>query len=177
MNLRSAYACAVHRSKRLVLALALITSACGETQPELREWQPSDHHTANAASPSDRRAAPPEDSAEDPEQTEIRAATALFQTMCASCHGASGRGDGPGRPPAASIADFSATSFQSSRSDDDLASIIRDGRGGFMPAFGDQLSPTGVLALVRHVRRLGTPAAASGAPEPISPGAEVEEAE
>lgn len=140
-------------SKRLLLALALGMSACGEPQPELREWQPSDHRGPSAAS-DDTRAAPPEDAT--PLQTEIRAATALFGSMCASCHGPTGRGDGEGRPPVAPIADFTTDDFQSSRSDDDIARAIRDGRGGFMPSFGDRLNSAGVQALVRHVRRLGS---------------------
>jgi hypothetical protein len=55
----------------------------------------------------------------------------------------------------APIADFTDVSFQSARTDDDIAQVIREGRGGFMPAFGDRLSPAGVAALVRHVRRFG----------------------
>ena len=102
----------------------------------------------------DRTGAPDEIDA-DPAATEARAATALFGSMCAQCHGQSGAGDGAGRPPVAQIPDFRDTAFQSARTDEQLAEVIANGRGGFMPAFGARLSPEGVAALVRHVRRLG----------------------
>lgn len=157
-----AYSCAVQLSPRALTALAIALTACGEPQPELREWQPSDHGQPSAADPAatDRAVAPPEDSS--PEQTEIRAATALFRSMCASCHGEAGRGDGPGRPPVAEVADLSTREWQESRTDQQIAEVVREGRGGFMPAFGDRLSPAGVDALVRHIRRLG--GAATDAP-------------
>ena len=36
-----------------------------------------------------------------------------------------------------------------------LAQVIVEGRGGFMPAFGEQLPATGVAAIVRHLRSFG----------------------
>ncbi len=86
----------------------------------------------------------------DPNQ---RAAAALWEMRCASCHGNSGRGDGAARPPGAALPDLTQPAYQASRSDDQLHSVIKSGRG-MMPAFGDQLSDVGITALVEHVRSL-----------------------
>jgi mono/diheme cytochrome c family protein len=145
----------VHLRRALLLALALV--GCGEPQRELREWQASDHQAPAAPQAGDARAAPPEaDGSEEvaPEEMERRAATALFGSLCASCHGAGGRGDGPERPPVASVPDLSSPEWQDAHTDQEIAAAIRDGRGAFMPAFGDRLRPAGIEALARHVRRL-----------------------
>lgn len=72
--------------------------------------------------------------------------------MCASCHGREGLGNGPSAPGV--LANFQDPEWQRSRSDADIASVIRLGRG-MMPAFGEQIVPAGIEALVGHVRRLG----------------------
>jgi mono/diheme cytochrome c family protein len=150
-----AYAWRVQLHPRALVVLAIALTACGEPAPELREWRPSDHQQPAAGEPAAAggAVAPPEE--QSPEQTEIRAASALFSSMCASCHGQLGRGDGPGRPPVAEVADLTTAEWQDARTDEQIAEVIREGRGGFMPGFGDRLSPAGVDALVRHVRRLG----------------------
>lgn len=154
--------------------LIALAGCGGRGDRELREWRPEDHQPpAGGASAEGDRAAPPpetEGADADPAATEVRAATALFRAMCASCHGAEGRGDGPGRPPVAQIPSLAAAEWQASRSDEEIAAAIREGRGGFMPAFGDRLSAEGVAALVRHVRRLG-PGSASGSGAATESGA------
>ena len=66
-----------------------------------------------------------------------RAAEALFNVSCASCHGRDGRGQGERRPPGAAVPDFTQAAFQAQRSDAQLGEVIRTGRG-LMPAFGKQ---------------------------------------
>jgi mono/diheme cytochrome c family protein len=159
-----------------IAAAAGILMACGgdERTGELREWRPSDHQQPSTAAPStaapstDDRVAPAEDT-RDPAETERRAVIALFASMCASCHGESGRGDGPGRPPVAQMSDLTTATWQSGRTDEQIAEVIVEGRG-MMPGFGEQLSAQGIAALVRHVRRLGAAPAAAPAPPP-APGA------
>jgi len=137
---------------RLVLASVLLAACSGSDARETRTWTPADHQPPEGES-SDRTGAPDEDG--DPAMTEARAAAALFNAMCAQCHGMDGRGDGPGRPPVAQVPDFRDATFQSGQSDEQIAQVISEGRGGFMPGFGDRISPEGIGALVRHVRRLG----------------------
>ena len=138
---------------RTALALVVLSlAACAEPR-DLREWTPADHQQEAVA--DDTRGAAPDEA--DPVATEIRAATSLFGSLCAQCHGPGGAGDGPGRPPVATVPDFGDAAFQASRTDEQLAAAVRDGRAGFMPAFADRLSPEGVAALVRHVRRFAAP--------------------
>jgi mono/diheme cytochrome c family protein len=119
-----------------------------EGRRELREWQPTDHQPPPEVVPEGQGQAAEEEG--DPNQ---RAAAALWGMRCASCHGASGQGDGAGRPPGAALPDMTQAAYQSSRSDDQLHAVIKNGRG-MMPAFGDQLSDVGITALVEHVRSL-----------------------
>lgn len=84
----------------------------------------------------------------------------VYRARCAACHGEQGRGDGMvGRylkPPARNFAD---AGFLRTRSDADLATVIRQGgvaRGlsAAMPAHGD-LPERDILGLVACVRQLG----------------------
>lgn len=156
------------RRPALALAALIALASCGGDDTRgLREWTPADHQPPEGET-SDRSGAPDEVDA-DPAVTEARAATALFGSLCASCHGDDGNGQGPGRPPVAQVPDFRDSTWQSSRDDAQLAASIVDGRGGFMPAFGTRLSPEGVAALVRHVRRLGGVLAAPAPADATAP--------
>lgn len=137
------------RALRAAPFLLLALAGCGQPERELREWQPSDHQLPEGYQEADSAEAPPADPA-----------AALYGTFCAQCHGASGRGDGPGRPPMARMPSFTDPAFHAARTDEQLAGVITNGLGGFMPAFGDRVSPEGVAALVRHVRGFGGGAAA-----------------
>ena len=146
--------------------LVVFAAACGGDPPPKREWTPADH--GQPANPDESmiatdRVVPGEDPA-------ARAARALWTATCAGCHGRDGRGQGESRPPGAQIADFTGKEWQASRSDDALALAIHEGRG-MMPAFGKQINPQGIDALVRHVRRFGEPPAeAAGAEAAAQPG-------
>jgi mono/diheme cytochrome c family protein len=102
-----------------------------------------------------------------PATPEGRAATpttpdgpALYARLCASCHGTSGKGDGPNalnlplKPAVHSSGDA-----MSARPDDSLFDTIASGgavmnRSPRMPAFGATLSAAEIRALVRHIRTL-----------------------
>jgi mono/diheme cytochrome c family protein len=84
----------------------------------------------------------------------------LYARLCASCHGADGKGDGantsnlPVKPAAHSSSDA-----MSARPDDSLFDTIASGgavmnRSPRMPAFGATLSAPEIRALVRHIRTL-----------------------
>lgn len=78
----------------------------------------------------------------------------VYQTYCANCHGASGKGDGPvGKilvPPAA---DLTATT---NKPDEELLKSIRDGRPGTaMPSWKNDLSQQDILNVLAYVRSLG----------------------
>ncbi|HUY33530.1 MAG TPA: cytochrome c [Pirellulales bacterium] len=79
---------------------------------------------------------------------EKSAAAGLFNRYCIRCHGVDGRGvwDIPGIP------NFTNVRWQASRSDDQLARAIMQGRGAVMPTFRGALALEEAWALARHVR-------------------------
>lgn len=98
---------------------------------------------------------------------------ALYEAHCAVCHGAGGKGDGPGakvvRQP---MRDFSDPAAMRGLDDPFLAEMIQKGSSQFgrsnaMPAWGMKLSDEEIRALVVYIRSLAarTPPAASGRKE------------
>lgn len=86
--------------------------------------------------------------------------SALYVKWCASCHGATGRGDGANaaRLPIAPAKHADATAM-AKRSDDALYDVIAVGgmpygRSARMPAFGETLSPAEIRTLVAQIRAL-----------------------
>lgn len=83
-------------------------------------------------------------------------APVLFAQACAKCHGSDGRGglamaaNGP-RP-----IDLTSSEWQHARSDQELATAIRTGRGA-MPPFADVLTAREIDVLASYVRRLKRP--------------------
>lgn len=145
----------------IAIASAIVIAACDSSKP-LREWTPDDH--GQPQRPDMERV--PSATESEPESIDpaLRAARALFNAACATCHGREGGGGGPNLPPGVAVPNFGDRAWQSARSDEELAKVIREGRNT-MPAFGEQLRAEGVDALVAYVRSLGaaaqpTPAAA-----------------
>ncbi|MCG8553941.1 MAG: cytochrome c [Proteobacteria bacterium] len=138
----------------------VLLGACGEPATPLREWTPEDHGQPSVPDP--RRVASP--SSDEPAQGgEARAVVALWNVSCAGCHGRQGDGRGEARPKGAELADFRTSGWQRARSDEQLAQVIRSGRG-LMPAFGDRLNARGIAALVSHIRSLGRAGETAAAP-------------
>jgi mono/diheme cytochrome c family protein len=85
-------------------------------------------------------------------------AAGQYQAVCATCHGATGAGDGPG---AAALdpkpSNFGDPSFWAERSDEDLVKVIREGgvavgKSPLMPAWGalfDQAKAEAILAYIK----------------------------
>ena len=76
--------------------------------------------------------------------------------ICAGCHGADAKGSSSRHTP-----DFTDAEWQHSHSDAQLAGAITNGTDGGMPAFGQQLTPEQVDALVHcMIRGFAQPAPA-----------------
>ncbi|MET0342299.1 MAG: cytochrome c [Polyangiales bacterium] len=133
------------------IAMSFSLGAC-EGRRALREWQPSDHQPPPTVAPEGQGTG----SEDDEGSANARAAQTLWAARCATCHGAEGRGDGPGKPPGTSMPDLSSAAYQSTRSNVELHTVIKAGRG-MMPAFGTQLTDVGIEELVKHVRTLAKP--------------------
>ena len=84
----------------------------------------------------------------------------LYGKWCASCHGPTGKGDGPNASNLpVKPAQHSARDAMSARPDDSLFDTIASGgavmnRSPRMPAFGGTLTSSEIRALVRHIRTL-----------------------
>lgn len=86
----------------------------------------------------------------------------LYQSTCASCHGATGKGDGPAagalRPPPR---DHTDRAYMRTLSDKDIADIIKMGgaiKGKPQMPSHPQFNDEQLRALVAYVRSLGQPA-------------------
>jgi hypothetical protein len=84
-----------------------------------------------------------------PEQERVAIAS-RYNRYCIRCHGVDGRGvwDMPGVP------DFTNLRWQMSRSDDQIARIIIEGRGAVMPTFRGTLTLEEAWAMARYLRTL-----------------------
>jgi mono/diheme cytochrome c family protein len=80
----------------------------------------------------------------------------LYEKNCVSCHGASGKGDGPAskmlKPPAADFA-----TVLKGKADADIAKIIKDGgkaigKSALMPAFASKLTDEQIKGVVELVK-------------------------
>jgi mono/diheme cytochrome c family protein len=87
-------------------------------------------------------------------------AAPLFKDLCSACHGANGKGDGPGaavlHPKPVDFTNCKSMSFQS---DESLFIIIKGGgqiagRSPVMPSFGSSLSDRQIHELVAYIRSL-----------------------
>ncbi|MFQ5703216.1 MAG: c-type cytochrome [Gemmatimonadales bacterium] len=79
-----------------------------------------------------------------------------FSKYCVACHGKSGKGNGPVasalNPKPRNLVD---PQFQAARTDEQLAKDIAEGKNT-MPAFGKQLTPAEVQALVAYIRSMSS---------------------
>jgi cbb3-type cytochrome c oxidase subunit III len=73
----------------------------------------------------------------------------LFQSNCASCHGNSGKGDGP--ESTANLPDFSEQELMAGKSDEELFTAVSNGVSPDMPAFTEQLTEDERWALASYI--------------------------
>jgi cytochrome c553 len=146
----------------LIALFALASCGKGEEPPPPTSGSPTAKPESGPHRPIDRSRA------EHPEQQ----AKAMFATVCATCHGMNGKGDGPA---AASLKprprDYTDPKWQASVSDEQIKQTILLGGQGvgkspMMPAQPQLKSQPQVLdALVKIIRAFGkTAPAPAGAP-------------
>jgi mono/diheme cytochrome c family protein len=82
----------------------------------------------------------------------------VYSEKCALCHGAGGKGDGPGGAALnPKPRDHTDGGYMNGRTNEELLAIIKDGKGA-MPAWGTTLSAEEMNAVLKHVRSLAVPA-------------------
>ncbi len=145
----------MHPAARMIrfatIFLFILAAACSEKKSE-----PSPEPAPETAPTPQAAPTPP------PAQTPVEEAQATFKTLCSSCHGTSGTGDGP----AAAALDpkprnYTDKAWQASVTDDQIKAIILGGgasvgKSPLMPAspqFKDK--PEVVAELVKIVRSFG----------------------
>jgi cytochrome c oxidase cbb3-type subunit 3 len=75
---------------------------------------------------------------------------ALFKQKCSMCHGPDGKGFAALKTP-----DFTDPKWQASKTDEEIANTIKNGKQGtMMQAFGKQLKDEEIDALVKQIRSL-----------------------
>lgn len=91
-----------------------------------------------------------------PSDASIAAGQKLFERYCASCHGATGKGDGP-RGAGLQVADLTDAQWKHGETDGEIFTVIRDGARPGMRKFGHILKPEQMWSLVNYVRTLQKP--------------------
>jgi mono/diheme cytochrome c family protein len=92
-----------------------------------------------------------------------KAGKAKYDSLCASCHGASGKGDGPAAPSLnPKPQDHTNGKHMNSLADKDLVDIIKGGGAGvkkspLMPPWGGALKDEDISNLVAYIRSLARP--------------------
>lgn len=93
---------------------------------------------------------------ESAKAADLKAGQTKFQTLCATCHGASGKGDGPA---AAGLNPKPKNLSVTKRTDAELKKIIKEGGAAnglspLMPPWGPSLSEQDVTNLIAYIRSL-----------------------
>jgi mono/diheme cytochrome c family protein len=105
-----------------------------------------------------------------PEAASPQDGSAIFETHCTTCHGPTGKGDGPGaKVIRQKMTDFSDPAAMRQVNDRFLFEIIQKGgsqfgRSNAMPAWGMKLTDEQIRAVVAYIRSLASehPPASSG---------------
>jgi len=134
-------------TRHIILSLLLLAACDRPPSVELKEWTPADHDGEQKGIQTGAQGAQVRgDAGGTPTLVEV-----AWRQQCATCHGQSGKGDGP-QGPMFKAADLSREEWQSKTKDEDIVSVIQNGKGR-MPKFdlpADVVS--GLVARVRSFR-------------------------
>jgi cytochrome c oxidase cbb3-type subunit 3 len=121
----------------------------------LQEWTPADHHSTDddrlkAAPGAQPKSGPAQRG--NPTDNVAELVDLTWRQQCATCHGRSGRGDGP-TGPMVKAPDLTDDQWQTSVTDADIAALIKNGKNK-MPKF-DLPDPVvaGLVARIRSLRQ------------------------
>lgn len=135
---------------RILFVLVLFAAACQPDRGEVREWTAADHDGTENLGMNRGQERPPAAK----EDTAAALAETIWRKNCATCHGATGRGDGP-QGPMVGAKDLTADDWLGKVSDDEIVTSIKNGKNR-MPAFPDLPEPV-LTGLVKRIRGKGQP--------------------
>jgi mono/diheme cytochrome c family protein len=137
------------RSQLAVLVGAVALAALTINVAAQAQHEAGEHHHAEAAAVKNPVKATPES---------IGAGKKLYDTQCATCHGAAGKGDGK---MAASIpdpkpSDLTDASWKHGSTDGEIFTLIRDGsKGTGMRGYASRMKTEDIWNVVNYLRTLG----------------------
>ncbi|HEU4539046.1 MAG TPA: cytochrome c [Polyangiaceae bacterium] len=139
-----------------LFALAASVTGC-QASGDVREWKASDHeqpeHAPPERQPQGRRqgspAQVPAQASANPDATATLVELA-WKSNCFTCHGPEGKGNGP-TGPLVKASDLTRPDWQAATSDEQIAAVIRAGKGK-MPKF--DLPPDIVVGITKRIRAL-----------------------
>ena len=142
------------RGGLVALVLASVPAIAGcERAPSadgLKEWTPTDHDRAEEMGRPANGQQPQAEARGDGGGGNPNALIEVaWSQNCALCHGVVGRGDGP-NGPMVKASDLTRESWQATVKDDEIAAVIKNGKGR-MPKF-EQLPDSTVRGLVGRIR-------------------------
>lgn len=149
------------RSASAVTLLTSVVAAATWTfsVTALEPAQTAKPSTSHPAGPHKHPDAAKEKNPVKPAPASVAAGKTLFDANCASCHGATGKGDGKMvsmmTPPKPLPADFTDGTWLHGGTDGEIFTIIRDGvRGTGMRGFASRMKPDDMWHVVNYVKTL-----------------------
>lgn len=139
------------RLLRTLLMISFIASATGGSGAVAAQ-QSNDKADAPAPSRAARTKNPVPAST-----TSVRSGQAVYDRLCASCHGETGKGDGSmGEELTPRPADLTDAEWKHGSTDGEIYALIRSGvKGTGMKAYGRKLTTHQVWDVVNYIRSIG----------------------
>jgi mono/diheme cytochrome c family protein len=92
-----------------------------------------------------------------PVASDVDEGAKIYAEKCSVCHGANGKGDGPGGAALnPKPRDHTDGKYMNTRTDDELLAVLHNGKGA-MPAWKGVLTDDQMKAVLKHVRSLAVP--------------------
>jgi mono/diheme cytochrome c family protein len=151
---------------RLFLACCVVALGCGSEEPEAAPPAPAPAPAAPPAANAPAEPAPapaPAAPAEVTAPADAARGAAHYQTLCASCHGPRGAGDGPaGQNLDPQPARHDDGNYMNALSNEHLFKVIQEGgasvgKSPLMAPWGGALSDAQIRDVVAYVRSLADP--------------------
>jgi mono/diheme cytochrome c family protein len=86
----------------------------------------------------------------------ISAGQKTYRSLCARCHGPTGKGDGGGAGAGGQPADFTDDVWEFGSSDGEIFAAIQQGTSADMESYAERISATEIWNLVNYLRTLKT---------------------
>ena len=151
----------MHRSFACIALLVL--AGCGPSEEKVPPAAPAASTTSTTATTVAPAAAPPAAPAPEVAAADAKRGEAQYLTLCASCHGPRGAGDGPaGQNLDPRPAHHNDGAYMNALSNEHLFRVIKEGgaavgKSALMAPWGGALSDAQIRDVIAYVRTLAVP--------------------